>query len=105
MDGPSWPLLIACCPPRQKREAFCQLLQLMKNKHSKQDEPDMISVFIGTWNMGQSRAGLRRGRVVAGVLGVGAIPISPLLLPCRQCATSKERDVLVHLKGSGKDPG
>jgi hypothetical protein len=38
----------------QKREAFCQLLQLMKNKHSKQDEPDMISVFIGTWNMGQA---------------------------------------------------
>lgn len=42
-------------PPPQKREAFCQLLQLMKNKHSKQDEPDMISVFIGTWNMGQAR--------------------------------------------------
>uniref|UniRef100_A0A8C6KQU9 phosphatidylinositol-3,4,5-trisphosphate 5-phosphatase n=1 Tax=Nothobranchius furzeri TaxID=105023 RepID=A0A8C6KQU9_NOTFU len=36
----------------QKREAFCQLLQLMKNKHSNQDEPDMISIFIGTWNMG-----------------------------------------------------
>ncbi|XP_030634612.1 phosphatidylinositol 3,4,5-trisphosphate 5-phosphatase 2A [Chanos chanos] len=36
----------------KKREAFCQLLQLMKNKHSHQDEPDMISVFIGTWNMG-----------------------------------------------------
>ncbi|XP_025212102.1 phosphatidylinositol 3,4,5-trisphosphate 5-phosphatase 2 isoform X3 [Theropithecus gelada] len=36
----------------RKREAFCQLLQLMKNKHSKQDEPDMISIFIGTWNMG-----------------------------------------------------
>uniref|UniRef100_A0A8C0JSU3 phosphatidylinositol-3,4,5-trisphosphate 5-phosphatase n=1 Tax=Canis lupus dingo TaxID=286419 RepID=A0A8C0JSU3_CANLU len=35
----------------RKREAFCQLLQLMKNKHSKQDEPDMISVFIGSWNM------------------------------------------------------
>lgn len=42
----------------QKREAFCQLLQLMKNKHSKQDEPDMISVFIGSWNMGQARVGL-----------------------------------------------
>ncbi|XP_073674371.1 phosphatidylinositol 3,4,5-trisphosphate 5-phosphatase 2A [Garra rufa] len=36
----------------KKREAFCQLLQLMKNKHSNQDEPDMISLFIGTWNMG-----------------------------------------------------
>uniref|UniRef100_A0A8C9U378 phosphatidylinositol-3,4,5-trisphosphate 5-phosphatase n=1 Tax=Scleropages formosus TaxID=113540 RepID=A0A8C9U378_SCLFO len=36
----------------QKREAFCQLLQLMKNKHSNQDEPDMISIFIGSWNMG-----------------------------------------------------
>ncbi|XP_061876421.1 LOW QUALITY PROTEIN: phosphatidylinositol 3,4,5-trisphosphate 5-phosphatase 2-like [Colius striatus] len=38
----------------RKREAFCQLLQLMKNKHSQQDEPDMISVFIGTWNMGSA---------------------------------------------------
>uniref|UniRef100_UPI00398F2327 phosphatidylinositol 3,4,5-trisphosphate 5-phosphatase 2A isoform X1 n=1 Tax=Pristiophorus japonicus TaxID=55135 RepID=UPI00398F2327 len=38
----------------RKREAFCQLLQQMKNKHSKQDEPDMISVFIGTWNMGSA---------------------------------------------------
>uniref|UniRef100_A0A8C7FVJ8 phosphatidylinositol-3,4,5-trisphosphate 5-phosphatase n=1 Tax=Oncorhynchus kisutch TaxID=8019 RepID=A0A8C7FVJ8_ONCKI len=37
---------------RHKREAFCQLLQLMKNKHSNQDEPDMISIYIGTWNMG-----------------------------------------------------
>uniref|UniRef100_A0A8V5GZU4 phosphatidylinositol-3,4,5-trisphosphate 5-phosphatase n=1 Tax=Melopsittacus undulatus TaxID=13146 RepID=A0A8V5GZU4_MELUD len=36
----------------RKREAFCQLLQLMKNRHSQQDEPDMISIFIGTWNMG-----------------------------------------------------
>ncbi|XP_062917134.1 phosphatidylinositol 3,4,5-trisphosphate 5-phosphatase 2-like isoform X1 [Mobula hypostoma] len=36
----------------RKREAFCQLLQLMKNIHSQQDEPDMISVFIGSWNMG-----------------------------------------------------
>ncbi|XP_064361342.1 phosphatidylinositol 3,4,5-trisphosphate 5-phosphatase 2 isoform X2 [Dromaius novaehollandiae] len=36
----------------RKREAFCQLLQLMKNRHSHQDEPDMISIFIGTWNMG-----------------------------------------------------
>uniref|UniRef100_A0A3B4Y7B8 phosphatidylinositol-3,4,5-trisphosphate 5-phosphatase n=1 Tax=Seriola lalandi dorsalis TaxID=1841481 RepID=A0A3B4Y7B8_SERLL len=36
----------------KKREAFCQLLQLMKNKHSNQDEPDMISIFIGIWNMG-----------------------------------------------------
>ncbi|XP_051877217.1 phosphatidylinositol 3,4,5-trisphosphate 5-phosphatase 2-like [Pristis pectinata] len=36
----------------RKREAFCQLLQLMKNIHSQQDEPDMISIFIGSWNMG-----------------------------------------------------
>uniref|UniRef100_A0A4W3K9W3 phosphatidylinositol-3,4,5-trisphosphate 5-phosphatase n=1 Tax=Callorhinchus milii TaxID=7868 RepID=A0A4W3K9W3_CALMI len=38
-----------------KREAFCQLLQLIKNRHSNQDEPDMISVFIGTWNMGSTQ--------------------------------------------------
>ncbi|MBN3297493.1 SHP2B phosphatase, partial [Amia calva] len=37
-----------------KREAFCQLLQLMKMRHSGQSEPDVISVFVGTWNMGGS---------------------------------------------------
>ena len=38
----------------KKREGFCQLLQQMKNKHSEQPEPDMITIFIGTWNMGGS---------------------------------------------------
>lgn len=37
----------------QKRDAFCHLLQLMKSRHSKQSEPDVISVFVGTWNMGK----------------------------------------------------
>lgn len=37
----------------QKRDAFCQLLQLMKARHSQLSEPDMISVFVGTWNMGK----------------------------------------------------
>ncbi|KAK5864640.1 hypothetical protein PBY51_015869 [Eleginops maclovinus] len=38
----------------RKRDAFCQLLQLMKTRHSHLSEPDVISVFIGTWNMGGS---------------------------------------------------
>nr|XP_046261218.1 inositol polyphosphate phosphatase-like 1b [Scatophagus argus] len=38
----------------RKRDAFCQLLQLMKTRHSQLSEPDMISVFVGTWNMGGS---------------------------------------------------
>uniref|UniRef100_A0A673CWR8 phosphatidylinositol-3,4,5-trisphosphate 5-phosphatase n=1 Tax=Sphaeramia orbicularis TaxID=375764 RepID=A0A673CWR8_9TELE len=38
----------------KKREGFCQLLQQMKNKHSEKPEPDMISVFLGTWNMGNA---------------------------------------------------
>ncbi|XP_074003273.1 phosphatidylinositol 3,4,5-trisphosphate 5-phosphatase 2-like [Numenius arquata] len=41
-------------PNARKREAFCQLLQLMKIQHSKLDEPDLISVYIGTWNMGST---------------------------------------------------
>ncbi|XP_034037532.1 inositol polyphosphate phosphatase-like 1b [Thalassophryne amazonica] len=36
----------------RKRDAFCQLLQLMKTRHSQLREPDVISVFVGTWNMG-----------------------------------------------------
>ncbi|XP_049625310.1 phosphatidylinositol 3,4,5-trisphosphate 5-phosphatase 1 [Suncus etruscus] len=38
----------------KKREGFCQLLQQMKNRHSEQPEPDMITIFIGTWNMGNA---------------------------------------------------
>ncbi|XP_017335759.2 phosphatidylinositol 3,4,5-trisphosphate 5-phosphatase 1 isoform X3 [Ictalurus punctatus] len=38
----------------KKREGFCQLLQQMKNKHSDKAEPDMISLFVGTWNMGNA---------------------------------------------------
>ncbi|KAJ8277064.1 hypothetical protein GJAV_G00071080 [Gymnothorax javanicus] len=38
----------------KKREGFCQLLQQMKNKHSNKPEPDMITIFIGTWNMGNA---------------------------------------------------
>uniref|UniRef100_A0A671URG2 phosphatidylinositol-3,4,5-trisphosphate 5-phosphatase n=1 Tax=Sparus aurata TaxID=8175 RepID=A0A671URG2_SPAAU len=38
----------------QKRDAFCQLLQLMKTRHSQLSEPDVVSVFVGTWNMGGS---------------------------------------------------
>ncbi|KAM6178423.1 phosphatidylinositol 3,4,5-trisphosphate 5-phosphatase 1 [Rhynchocyon petersi] len=38
----------------KKREGFCQLLQQMKNKHSEQPEPDMITIFVGTWNMGNA---------------------------------------------------
>ncbi|XP_054453301.1 LOW QUALITY PROTEIN: inositol polyphosphate phosphatase-like 1b [Anoplopoma fimbria] len=38
----------------RKRDAFCQLLQLMKTRHSQLREPDVISVFVGTWNMGGS---------------------------------------------------
>ncbi|KAM3866527.1 inositol polyphosphate phosphatase-like 1b [Diretmus argenteus] len=38
----------------RKREAFCQLLQLMRTRHSQLSEPDLVSVFVGTWNMGGS---------------------------------------------------
>ncbi|KAM4574408.1 phosphatidylinositol 3,4,5-trisphosphate 5-phosphatase 1 isoform 1-T1 [Fundulus diaphanus] len=38
----------------KKREGFCQLLQQMKTKHSEKPEPDMITVFVGTWNMGNA---------------------------------------------------
>ncbi|XP_062852571.1 phosphatidylinositol 3,4,5-trisphosphate 5-phosphatase 1 [Trichomycterus rosablanca] len=38
----------------KKREGFCQLLQQMKNKHTDKPEPDMISIFVGTWNMGNA---------------------------------------------------
>jgi len=36
-----------------QREAFCQLLQYLRNKHSTSREPDCVSIFCGTWNMGE----------------------------------------------------
>lgn len=57
----TWDIMFKCLRfensvvlPRQKREGFCQLLQQMKNKHSEKPEPDMITVFVGTWNMGNN---------------------------------------------------
>ncbi|KAM9795447.1 inositol polyphosphate phosphatase-like 1b [Neosynchiropus ocellatus] len=48
-------------PPREltfesarKCEAFCQLVLVMKARHSQLSDPDVISVFVGTWNMGGS---------------------------------------------------
>ncbi|XP_069473988.1 phosphatidylinositol 3,4,5-trisphosphate 5-phosphatase 1 isoform X3 [Ambystoma mexicanum] len=41
-------------PDTKKREGFCQLLQQLKNKHSEQPEPDMLTIFIGSWNMGDA---------------------------------------------------
>ena len=32
------------------------LLQLMKTRHAKLGEPDLLSVFVGTWNMGREGA-------------------------------------------------
>lgn len=38
----------------RKCDSFCQLLLLMKSRHSQLEEPDVVSVFVGTWNMGGS---------------------------------------------------
>ena len=38
----------------QQREIFCQLIQQIRNSHSKTSEPDQISVFCGSWNMGNA---------------------------------------------------
>ncbi|XP_061581491.1 inositol polyphosphate phosphatase-like 1b isoform X2 [Cololabis saira] len=38
----------------RKCDSFCQLLLLMKSRHSQRTEADFVSVFVGTWNMGGS---------------------------------------------------
>lgn len=60
----------------------------MKNKHSKQDEPDMISVFIGTWNMGQARAGAGAGERGAPRRGLTPVPPPPGSVPPPRNVTS-----------------
>jgi len=37
----------------QHRETFCQLMQHIRNKHSEANEPDCVSIFCGSWNMGK----------------------------------------------------
>ncbi|XP_061183284.1 phosphatidylinositol 3,4,5-trisphosphate 5-phosphatase 2-like isoform X5 [Saccostrea echinata] len=37
------------------RETFCQQIMQMKNMHSSIVDVDQISVFVGTWNMGDSQ--------------------------------------------------
>ncbi|XP_068596310.1 inositol polyphosphate phosphatase-like 1b [Brachionichthys hirsutus] len=66
---------------RRKRDAFCQLLQLMKTRHSQLNDPDLISVFIGTWNMGGSNPP-RSLQTWATCCGLGHVPDeSVALLP------------------------
>lgn len=38
----------------QAREHFCQLIQLIRNNFRAEDDQDSISVFVGTWNMGDA---------------------------------------------------
>ncbi|RMX45542.1 hypothetical protein pdam_00012957 [Pocillopora damicornis] len=38
----------------KSRELFCQLVQLMKNQHSKNELKTQVRIFIGTWNMGNA---------------------------------------------------
>ncbi|XP_037531687.1 inositol polyphosphate phosphatase-like 1b [Nematolebias whitei] len=38
----------------RKCNSFCHLLLLMKTTHAQLDQPDLVSVFVGTWNMGGS---------------------------------------------------
>ncbi|XP_038145450.1 inositol polyphosphate phosphatase-like 1b [Cyprinodon tularosa] len=38
----------------RKCDSFCQLFLLMKSRHSQLEQPDVVSVFVGTWNMGGS---------------------------------------------------
>ena len=37
------------------REKFCQHIQQLKNLFSDAEELDRLSVFIGTWNMGETQ--------------------------------------------------
>lgn len=37
----------------RERENFCQLMQQLKNMHSIAQEVENLSLFVGTWNMGE----------------------------------------------------
>ncbi|NXX30161.1 SHIP2 phosphatase, partial [Nicator chloris] len=68
----------------------------MKNKHSHQDEPDMISVFIGTWNMGERGWGQPTGCRGPGVPPNYAVP------PAGSVPPPKNITSWITSKGLGK---
>ncbi len=37
----------------RQREHFCQVMQQLKNMHSVSEDIQQISVFVGTWNLGE----------------------------------------------------
>ena len=41
--------------PVQSRERFCQLTQLIRNRMLAGEDQDIISVFVGSWNMGDAQ--------------------------------------------------
>ncbi|NXY07529.1 SHIP2 phosphatase, partial [Pteruthius melanotis] len=69
----------------------------MKNKHSHQDEPDMISVFIGTWNMGERG----RGQPTVGCQGPG-VPPDCAVRPAGSVPPPKNITSWITSKGLGK---
>ncbi|NWT57709.1 SHIP2 phosphatase, partial [Erythrocercus mccallii] len=69
----------------------------MKNKHSHQDEPDMISVFIGTWNMGEQGW----GQPTVGCQGPG-IPPNCAVPPAGSVPPPKNITSWITSKGLGK---
>lgn len=38
----------------QSREHFCQLTQLIRNQKLAVEDQDIISIFVGSWNMGDA---------------------------------------------------
>ena len=48
------PLVIVYHYLFQSREVFCQLVQQMKNQNSENKMKNQASIFIGTWNMGNT---------------------------------------------------
>ncbi|NXR47517.1 SHIP2 phosphatase, partial [Hippolais icterina] len=69
----------------------------MKNKHSHQDEPDMISVFIGTWNMGERGW----GQPTVGCQDAG-VPPNCAVFPAGSVPPPKNITSWITSKGLGK---
>lgn len=82
--------------PPKKREGFCQLLQQMKNKHSEKPEPDMITVFVGTWNMGNA-ANIAHGWVRLNAWLMMQQRRKYTLLICRKRRTSPQHQLMVSV--------
>eukprot|EP00731_Ephydatia_muelleri_P030204 Em0021g727a len=95
----------------QARETFCQLVQLIKNKSmgaGNDGDQDNVSLFVGTWNMGDSSPPSDISSwfkaVGYGSTGIYSLQIAHDMyaIGCQECGWTSEKDMAAKIKNTLK---